>query len=89
MSPGIYTSIQVSGNARVTLSNSGSGIYIIEGGGLSVSGNASLRGNGVLIFNAGSSYNGTTDGGTFGSICWAATARSTSRARPAGRTPAW
>ncbi len=44
------------------------GVYIIEGGGLSVSGNASLTGNGVLIFNAGSSYNGTTDGGTFGSI---------------------
>ncbi len=68
LSPGIYTSIQVSGNASVTLSNAGSGIYIIEGGGLSVSGNASLSGNGVLIFNAGSSYNGTTDGGAFGSI---------------------
>ncbi len=68
LSPGIYTSIQVSGNASVTLSNSGSGIYIIEGGGLSVSGNGSLRGSGVLIFNAGSSYNGTTDGGTFGSV---------------------
>ncbi|HVS34340.1 MAG TPA: matrixin family metalloprotease, partial [Gemmataceae bacterium] len=63
--PGIYTSIQVSGNASVTLT---CGTYIIEGGGLSVSGNANLSGSGVLIFNAGSSYNGTTDGGTFGGI---------------------
>ncbi len=68
LQPGIYNSIQVSGNAKVTLSNSGSGIYIIEGGGLTVSGNASLSGTGVLIFNAGSAYNGTTDGGKFGSI---------------------
>ncbi len=68
LQPGIYNSIQVSGNAKVTLSNSGTGIYIIEGGGLSVSGNASLSGRGVLIFNAGSAYNGATDGGTEGSI---------------------
>jgi hypothetical protein len=68
LQPGIYTSIQVSGNARVTLSNSGSGIYIIKGGGMSVSGNASLSGKGVLIFNAGSAYDGTTDGGTEGRI---------------------
>ena len=63
--PGIYTSIQVSGNASATLS---SGWYILEGGGLSVSGNANLTGNGVFLFNAGSLYNGTTDGGSFGSI---------------------
>ncbi len=68
LQPGIYTSIQISGNAKVTLSNSGPAIYIIEGGGLTVSGNASLSGTGVLIFNAGSAYNGTTDGGKFGSI---------------------
>ncbi len=68
LQPGIYTSIQVSGNAQVTLNNSGAGIYIIEGGGLSVSGNASVSGKGVMIFNAGSAYNGTTDGGTEGSI---------------------
>ncbi len=65
LSPGIYTSIQVSGNASVTMN---AGVYIIEGGGLSVSGNGNLTGHGVLIFNGGSSYNGTTDGGTFGSI---------------------
>jgi hypothetical protein len=66
--PGIYSSIQISGNAQVTLSNSGTGIYIIKGGGLSVSGNASLSGKGVMIFNAGSAYDGTTDSGTEGGI---------------------
>jgi hypothetical protein len=65
LNPGIYTSIQISGKASVTLTP---GTYIIEGGGLSVSGNGSLSGSGVTIFNAGSQYNGTTDGGTFGSI---------------------
>ena len=33
-----------------------SGTYIIEGGGFSVSGNASVSGSGVMIFNAGSNY---------------------------------
>jgi FG-GAP-like repeat/PKD domain/FG-GAP repeat len=63
LSPGIYTSIQMSGNAIVTMSP---GTYIIKGGGFSVSGNARVSGSGVFIFNAGSSYNGTTDGGSFG-----------------------
>jgi hypothetical protein len=71
LSPGIYPSIQVSGHGSVTLSP---GWYIIEGGGLNVSGNGSLSGTGVTIFNVGSgySYNATTgvvtDGGTYGSI---------------------
>jgi hypothetical protein len=65
LNPGIYTSIQVSGQASVTLT---AGTYIIEGGGLSISGSGSLSGSGVTIFNAGSQYNGTADGGTFGSI---------------------
>ena len=43
-----------------------SGLYIIEGGGFSVSGNASVTGSGVTIFNAGSKY--PTTGGTYGSI---------------------
>ncbi len=61
---GIYTSISVSGNASLTL---GGGTYIIEGGGLSVSGNGSISGSGVLIVNAGSNYaNGP--GGAYGSI---------------------
>ena len=61
--PGIYSQISVSGNAKLTMS---SGIYIIEGGGFSVSGNASVTGSGVMIFNAGSKYPST--GGTYGSI---------------------
>jgi alpha-tubulin suppressor-like RCC1 family protein len=69
LNPGIFTSIQVSGHGSAILN---SGTYIIEGGGLAVSGHGSLTwsgvGNGVTIFNAGSLYNGTTDGGTFGSI---------------------
>ena len=61
--PGIYSSISVSGNAKLTMAT---GIYIIEGGGFSVSGNASVTGSGVMIVNAGSNYPGT--GGTYGSI---------------------
>ena len=61
--PGIYSQISASGNARLTLT---SGLYIIEGGGFSVSGNASVTGSGVTIFNAGSKY--PTTGGTYGSI---------------------
>ena len=51
ISPGIYGAISVRGNAVLTLA---AGIYIIEGGGLSISGNASVSGAGVLIYNAGS-----------------------------------
>ena len=61
--PGIYKQITASGNAKLTLS---SGIYIIEGGGFSVSGNASVSGSGVMVVNAGSNYPST--GGTYGSI---------------------
>ncbi|MGP0067962.1 MAG: Ig-like domain repeat protein [Isosphaeraceae bacterium] len=61
--PGIYRGITVSGNASLTLS---SGTYIIEGGGFSISGNAGVKGSGVLIVNAGSDYPST--GGTYGSI---------------------
>jgi hypothetical protein len=61
--PGIYTGITVSGTAKLAMN---SGVYIIEGGGFSVSGNASVSGSGVLVVNAGSSYPNT--GGTYGSI---------------------
>jgi hypothetical protein len=63
ISQGIYTSIQVSGNATLSMNP---GIYIIKGGGLSVTGNASISGNGVFIYNAGSNY--PLSGGTFGGI---------------------
>ncbi len=63
LNPGIYTKIAASLNAKLTLNP---GIYIIEGGGLTATGNASISGTGVLIFNAGSNYPNT--GGTYGSI---------------------
>jgi hypothetical protein len=67
--PGIYSQISVSGNASLTMSagSGGSpGIYIIEGGGLTVTGNASLTGQNVFIYNTGSNYPGS--GGNFGGI---------------------
>jgi hypothetical protein len=67
--PGIYSQISVSGNASLILeSTPTSSTYIIEGGGFRVTGNASVSGSGVFIYNAGSKYNGTTDGGNFGGI---------------------
>ena len=51
--PGHLPPISVSGNAKLTLN---AGTYIIEGGGFSVSGNASVTGSGVTIVNAGSKY---------------------------------
>ena len=42
------------------------GVYVIAGGGLSVSGHATLTGNGVLIYVAGSNYPGA--GGSFGGV---------------------
>jgi hypothetical protein len=67
--PGIYSQIKVSGNASLTLSagSGGSpGIYIIEGGGLMVTGNASLSGQNVFLYNTGSNY--PSSGGDFGGI---------------------
>src|SRR5262249_2296814 len=61
--PGIYSQINVSGNAVLTMN---AGTYIIEGGGLTVTGNAAVRGSGVFIYNASSSYPGS--GGSFGGI---------------------
>ncbi len=61
--PGIYAQITVSGNAVLTMNP---GIYIIEGGGFTVTGNASASGSCVTIYNAGSNY--PNSGGTFGGI---------------------
>jgi hypothetical protein len=64
ISPGIYSQIKVSGaGTQLTLKP---GVYVITGGGLSVTNSASVSGNGVMIFNAGSSYPST--GGTYGGI---------------------
>jgi Bacterial Ig-like domain (group 3)/Matrixin/Right handed beta helix region len=63
INPGIYSQISVSGNAKLTLNT---GTYIIEGGGFTVSGNASVTGWGVTIYNAGGNY--PNSGGNFGGI---------------------
>jgi hypothetical protein len=63
INPGIYSQITVSGNANLTLV---SGTYVIEGGGLTVSGSGSITGSGVMIYNAGSSF--PKAGGSFGAI---------------------
>ncbi|HEY2785006.1 MAG TPA: choice-of-anchor Q domain-containing protein [Fimbriiglobus sp.] len=63
LNPGRYSKIAISGSAKVTLNP---GVYVISGGGLSVSGSATLTGNGVLIYVAGSNY--PNAGGTFGGI---------------------
>ncbi|MBS0265742.1 MAG: hypothetical protein JSS02_27675 [Planctomycetes bacterium] len=52
--PGVYNSIDLSANSTVTMNP---GIYVIKGGGLSISGNASVNGAGVMIYNTGSDYN--------------------------------
>ena len=61
--PGIYSQISASGNAKLTLS---SGVYIVEGGGFSVSGNATVTGSGVMIVNVGGNY--PSSGGSYGGI---------------------
>jgi len=53
----------LSGNCQLSLH---SGVYILGGGGLSVSGNASIAGDEVIFYNAGSNY--PAPGGSFGSI---------------------
>jgi hypothetical protein len=63
ISQGVYSQIRVSGNASLTL---GPGIYVIEGGGITVTGNASISGQNVFIYNAGSNY--PLNGGDFGGI---------------------
>jgi parallel beta-helix repeat protein len=63
INPGIYSSIKVSGNASLTLNP---GIYLIEGGGFTVTGNASVSGTGVMIYNTGSNY--PNNGSNFGGI---------------------
>jgi hypothetical protein len=63
INPGVYSQISVSGNAVLDLNP---GVYVIAGGGFEVSGNATVRGSGVLIYNAGSAF--PNPGGTFGSI---------------------
>jgi hypothetical protein len=64
LNPGTYTSIAASGTATSVTLNPG--IYILEGGGLSISGTAVVSGNGVMLYNTSSKYPGS--GGSYGSI---------------------
>lgn len=57
LSPGVYTSLALSANVDVFLNP---GIYVILGGGLSMSGNSTLTGEGVMLYNTGSDYNVST-----------------------------
>ncbi len=68
INPGIYSSIKVSNGASLTLN---AGLYVIEGGGFSVSGTANVFGSGVTIYNAGSYC--PSRGGSYGSINWSTT----------------
>jgi len=63
LQPGIYSRISASGYASVKLNP---GLYLIEGGGFAVSGNASITGTGIMIYNTGSNY--PNAGGNFGGI---------------------
>jgi hypothetical protein len=63
ITPGIYSQISVSGTGSLTMS---SGVYIIEGGDFQVTGQATVTGSGVMIFNAGSNY--PSKGGSCGSL---------------------
>ena len=58
INPGVYSSIKVAGNGVLNLN---AGLYIIAGAGLSVTGNGSLNGTGVTIYNGGNA-------GTYGGI---------------------
>lgn len=63
ISPGRYSQIKVSGNATLTMLP---GVYVIVGGGMSITGSGNVIGHGVMIYNAGSNYPST--GGNFGGI---------------------
>jgi hypothetical protein len=63
LSPGIYSQISASGTASLMLSP---GLYLIEGGGFTVTGSASISGSGVTIYNTVSTY--PKAGGTYGGI---------------------
>ncbi len=63
INPGIYSSISVTDTATLILNP---GVYVISGGGLSISKSGTVKGTGVMIYNAGSNY--PNGGGTFGSI---------------------
>jgi hypothetical protein len=81
--PGIYSQINVSGDATLTLTSTPTnGTYIIEGGGLTVTGSASVIGQNVFIYNAGSNY--PASGGNFGGTTVTGTGSVNLSAAPTG-----
>ncbi len=69
VSPGSYTRINATDYCRLTFQP---GIYIIDGGGMNVSLNANVTGNGVMFYNAGSNF--PSLGGSFGSLSFSGNA---------------
>ncbi|MFL5240484.1 MAG: pilus assembly protein TadG-related protein [Gemmataceae bacterium] len=66
LNPGVYKGgISASSGAAITLSP---GIYYLDGGGLSVGGQASITGNGVMIYNAPKTSSDSLDIGGGGTI---------------------
>jgi hypothetical protein len=63
LGPAIYSQVSGSGNASLTLSP---GLYLIEGGGFTVTGNASVTGAGVTVYNTSS--NNSSNTGSYGGI---------------------
>ena len=57
LQPGVYEGgISVSGQAALTLTP---GVYVLDGGGFQVSGNATATGDGVMLYNTGGSLAGS------------------------------
>jgi hypothetical protein len=79
LNPGIYSRISIAGSARVTLNP---GLYLIERGGFTVSGNATVSGQGVTLYNTLSNYPQTT--GTHGGITFSGTGAITLTAPTSG-----
>jgi hypothetical protein len=67
--PGIYKSISVQGGGSATFA---SGIYVLAGGGMTISGSSTVSGSGVMFYNTASNYNASTgadgSGPQFGAI---------------------
>jgi hypothetical protein len=64
INPGVYSQITVAGDDTLLTMNPG--VYVITGGGFSVSEGARVSGNGVVVYNAGSNF--PAAGGTFGAF---------------------
>jgi Flp pilus assembly protein TadG len=59
LNPGVYTSITVNSSTGSATFNPG--IYVLEGGGLTIQGGASVSGSGVMFYNTSTTYNYTSN----------------------------